>query len=202
MVALLMGGVAVATAPEKTETQLAIEAGEKELAEMPGAQVGPDGEVVVHANDRRASVAGLGEEFAAPHRAHRITDLLGERPTWDTAGLAEIQTDTRLGSWPTFQTLLGGVAATGPAEELRQRLLAWDGHMDADSHDAARFAAWRTELVLAVAAHPRLTLIEATTVEEVIAEIAVTRMTERGATRGDDKVSDAAMEDRKKEGYF
>jgi sulfate adenylyltransferase subunit 2 len=42
----------------------------------------------------------------------------------------------------------------------------------------------------------------ARTVEEVIAEIAVTRMTERGATRGDDKVSDAAMEDRKKEGYF
>jgi sulfate adenylyltransferase subunit 2 len=42
----------------------------------------------------------------------------------------------------------------------------------------------------------------ATTVEEVIAEISVTRMTERGATRGDDKVSDAAMEDRKKEGYF
>ena len=30
----------------------------------------------------------------------------------------------------------------------------------------------------------------------------VTRMTERGATRGDDKVSEAAMEDRKKEGYF
>ena len=45
-------------------------------------------------------------------------------------------------------------------------------------------------------------LSEATTVDEVIAEIAVTRMTERGATRGDDKVSDAAMEDRKKEGYF
>jgi sulfate adenylyltransferase subunit 2 len=42
----------------------------------------------------------------------------------------------------------------------------------------------------------------ATTVEDVIAEIEVTRMTERGATRGDDKVSDAAMEDRKKEGYF
>jgi sulfate adenylyltransferase subunit 2 len=42
----------------------------------------------------------------------------------------------------------------------------------------------------------------ATTVEEIIAEISVTRMTERGATRGDDKVSDAAMEDRKKEGYF
>jgi sulfate adenylyltransferase subunit 2 len=42
----------------------------------------------------------------------------------------------------------------------------------------------------------------ASTVEEIIAEIAVARMTERGATRGDDKFSDAAMEDRKKEGYF
>lgn len=40
------------------------------------------------------------------------------------------------------------------------------------------------------------------TVEDVIAEIAATRITERGATRGDDKVSEAAMEDRKKEGYF
>jgi sulfate adenylyltransferase subunit 2 len=41
----------------------------------------------------------------------------------------------------------------------------------------------------------------AITVAEVIAEIAVTRLIERGATRGDDKVGDAAMEDRK-EGYF
>jgi len=43
---------------------------------------------------------------------------------------------------------------------------------------------------------------EATTNEEIVAEIAATRFTERGATRGDDKVSEAAMEDRKKEGYF
>ncbi|MND05470.1 Sulfate adenylyltransferase subunit 2 [compost metagenome] len=42
----------------------------------------------------------------------------------------------------------------------------------------------------------------ATTIEEVIAEVAATRITERGATRADDKTSDAAMEDRKKEGYF
>ena len=40
------------------------------------------------------------------------------------------------------------------------------------------------------------------TVTEIIAEIEATRLTERGATRGDDKVSDTAMEDRKKEGYF
>ncbi|MCE7082356.1 sulfate adenylyltransferase subunit CysD [Streptomyces sp. ST2-7A] len=40
------------------------------------------------------------------------------------------------------------------------------------------------------------------TVEEVIREITATRLTERGATRADDKLSEAAMEDRKKEGYF
>ena len=43
---------------------------------------------------------------------------------------------------------------------------------------------------------------DANTVDKVVAEIAVTRITERGATRGDDRVSAAAMEDRKKEGYF
>jgi sulfate adenylyltransferase subunit 2 len=40
------------------------------------------------------------------------------------------------------------------------------------------------------------------TLEEVIAEIASTRITERGETRADDRVTEAAMEDRKREGYF
>ncbi|MGP7960483.1 sulfate adenylyltransferase subunit CysD [Sanguibacter sp. A247] len=43
---------------------------------------------------------------------------------------------------------------------------------------------------------------DATTVADVIAEVATTRITERGATRADDRISEAAMEDRKKEGYF
>jgi sulfate adenylyltransferase subunit 2 len=42
----------------------------------------------------------------------------------------------------------------------------------------------------------------AATVAEVIAEVAVTRITERGQTRADDRTSEAAMEDRKREGYF
>jgi sulfate adenylyltransferase subunit 2 len=42
----------------------------------------------------------------------------------------------------------------------------------------------------------------AATVAEVIAEVAVTRVTERGQTRADDRTSEAAMEDRKREGYF
>jgi sulfate adenylyltransferase subunit 2 len=40
------------------------------------------------------------------------------------------------------------------------------------------------------------------TVAEVIAEVAATRITERGQTRADDRTSEAAMEDRKREGYF
>jgi sulfate adenylyltransferase subunit 2 len=43
---------------------------------------------------------------------------------------------------------------------------------------------------------------EAKSLPEVVAEIAATRITERGETRADDRISEAAMEDRKKEGYF
>ncbi|MGW9133693.1 sulfate adenylyltransferase subunit CysD [Streptomyces sp. NPDC055681] len=43
---------------------------------------------------------------------------------------------------------------------------------------------------------------DATTLATVITEIAASRLTERGATRADDKMSEAAMEDRKREGYF
>jgi len=42
----------------------------------------------------------------------------------------------------------------------------------------------------------------ATTLDDVVAEIAATRITERGETRADDRFSEAAMEDRKREGYF
>lgn len=43
---------------------------------------------------------------------------------------------------------------------------------------------------------------EADTVEKVVMEVAASRITERGATRADDRFSEAAMEDRKKQGYF
>ncbi|HVC67524.1 MAG TPA: sulfate adenylyltransferase subunit CysD [Acidimicrobiales bacterium] len=42
----------------------------------------------------------------------------------------------------------------------------------------------------------------AATVDDIIVEVAASRLTERGATRADDRVSEAAMEDRKREGYF
>jgi len=43
---------------------------------------------------------------------------------------------------------------------------------------------------------------DADTLQRIVEETAAVRITERGATRGDDKVSEAAMEDRKREGYF
>jgi sulfate adenylyltransferase subunit 2 len=43
---------------------------------------------------------------------------------------------------------------------------------------------------------------DASDLRTVVAEIAATRITERGETRADDRVSEAAMEDRKREGYF
>ncbi|MBB4855825.1 sulfate adenylyltransferase subunit 2 [Mycobacteroides chelonae] len=45
-------------------------------------------------------------------------------------------------------------------------------------------------------------LSDAVDVQAVLTEVASSRITERGATRGDDRVSEAAMEDRKREGYF
>ena len=42
----------------------------------------------------------------------------------------------------------------------------------------------------------------ATTLDDIIAETAAARVTERGATRADDRISEAGMEDRKKQGYF
>src|SRR2546425_10051962 len=43
---------------------------------------------------------------------------------------------------------------------------------------------------------------DAATIDEVVSEIAATRVTERGETRADDRVTEAAMEDRKRVGYF
>jgi sulfate adenylyltransferase subunit 2 len=43
---------------------------------------------------------------------------------------------------------------------------------------------------------------EARTVDDIIREVAASRISERGATRGDDRFSETAMEDRKREGYF
>ncbi|CAM5465540.1 penicillin acylase family protein [Streptomyces pilosus] len=114
--------------------------------------------IAVMAN-QRGPAAPLGVEFAPPHRARRIATLLGRRPRWSAADMAAIHTDTHLASAaPLLEHLaaLGTEDLTGPAATLRDRLLRWDRHMDADSADAAAFAAVRTALVRRLAAHPAL----------------------------------------------
>src|SRR3954470_14790526 len=89
-----------------------------------------------------------------------------------------------------------------------RRVIERDGMLLADSRfvprrdDEEPFDAtvrYRTVGDMAVAGAVRW---EAETLEAVVAEIAATRVTERGETRADDRASAAAMEDRKREGYF
>jgi penicillin amidase len=115
--------------------------------------------LAVNANDRDSGGGDrTGLEFAPVHRARRIRQLLEEAgPGLDADAMQLIQMDTLLGSWPAFRTLLQGLdLLSDPADELRRRLLGWDGQMDADSKTAATFSAWRSTLVLALAQSPAL----------------------------------------------
>ncbi|PPS81464.1 penicillin acylase family protein [Streptomyces sp. MH60] len=118
--------------------------------------------VAVMANQRGPS-APLGVEFAPPHRADRIAALLAGREHWSAADLPAIHTDTHLASagplLDHLAALTGLPASTALAPEaaaLRDRLLAWDRRMDADSADAAVYAAVRAAVVRRLAAHPAL----------------------------------------------
>ncbi|MFC8039940.1 penicillin acylase family protein [Paenarthrobacter sp. NPDC057355] len=116
----------------------------------------------VSANDR---AAGGGEsvamEFAPAHRATRIRHLLESAPaaTLTVDDMQAIHTDTLLGPWPVFRQILGGMhpgALSPKAKDARSQLMAWDGRMDADSHQAALFAAWRGALVQRFHGHSAL----------------------------------------------
>ncbi|MCQ9135784.1 penicillin acylase family protein [Streptomyces hilarionis] len=110
--------------------------------------------VAVMAN-QRGPAAALGVEFAAPHRADRIGALLARRRRWSAADMPALHTDTYLASAaPLLDRLADLDDLTGPAAELRARLLRWDRRMDADSQDAARYATLRSAVVRRLAAHP------------------------------------------------
>ncbi|MER6271996.1 penicillin acylase family protein [Streptomyces sp900105755] len=110
--------------------------------------------VAVMAN-QRGPAAPLGVEFAPPHRADRIRALLDERRAWSAAGLPAIHTDTHLASAaPLLDHLAALDGLTPEAGALRDRLLDWDRRMDADSTDAAAYAAVRSAVVRHLAAHP------------------------------------------------
>ncbi|WP_418956342.1 GNAT family N-acetyltransferase [Streptomyces tritici] len=123
-----------------------------EPAPMPRAAVGGH---AVMAN-ARGLAAPLGVEFAPPHRAARIDALLSAGTDWTPGAMAAIHRDT---DNPAAARLLDAVRATDPgaltpaASAVRDRLLAWDRRMAADSADAGLYAAVRGAVVRGLAGH-------------------------------------------------
>ncbi|MGK5446104.1 penicillin acylase family protein [Streptomyces radiopugnans] len=114
--------------------------------------------IAVMAN-QRGIAEPLGVEFAPPHRAERIRELLAGRAGWSAQDMPAVHRDTLLASAAPLLDLL---ARTDPGElapaarRLRERLLEWNRRMDADSTGAASFAAVRTATVRRLADHPLL----------------------------------------------
>ncbi|MEU8459960.1 penicillin acylase family protein [Streptomyces sp. NPDC029003] len=103
----------------------------------------------------RGIASPLGVEFAPPHRADRIRELLSGSADWTPEAMAGIHADTFLASAGPLLALLPGLDGLSPAAAaLRTRLLSWDRHMAAGSTDATVFAAFRTATVRRFAADP------------------------------------------------
>ncbi|MFF4292356.1 penicillin acylase family protein [Streptomyces vinaceus] len=105
----------------------------------------------------RGIASPLGVEFAPPHRANRIRELLSGSADWSPKAMADVHGDTRLASAEPLLALLPALDGLSPAARaLRERLLAWDRHMAAGSTDATVFSALRTRVVRRFAADPAL----------------------------------------------
>jgi penicillin amidase len=122
--------------------------------DLPRHDVPPGGQVVT-ANERRGPESDLlGTEFASPHRAARIHQLLGGRDDLTVDDFAEIHGDVfTLGALPLC-AMLRDLEPGAAGEEVRQAILAWDGVMAAGSRGAAAYAAWRSALTKRICAAP------------------------------------------------
>ncbi|MGI5271186.1 penicillin acylase family protein [Nonomuraea sp. CA-218870] len=118
--------------------------------------------LAVTANERGLSEP-LGVEFAPPHRADRIRELLETAPAsraCSAGDLAAVHTDTFLASAAPLLTLLAKLDGLTPeAARLRDRLLGWDRRMDDTSTGAAAYAAVRAAVARRLAAHPALAVL-------------------------------------------
>lgn len=105
-------------------------------------------DAAVHANHATELTTPHGRDFATPARATRIATLLAEQPVLDVDDHRRIHMDTL--HVPGLRLVERTKALTGLSEDasaVREVLLAWDGRMDRDSHDARRYAAFRASLV-------------------------------------------------------
>lgn len=132
------------------------------------------GDVLVTANDRAmAELARIGDDFAPPHRARRLSEvvdgLVASGPVTPEALGGALADDRQVAG----ETLLDLAATlrdlTPPATALRDRLLAWDRRMAAASVDAALFAAVRAAVVETYAAAPSLAGVDASPFGELYA---------------------------------
>lgn len=127
---------------------------------MPAAVAVTD--VAVDANERpSAEQIDLGWAYPSAHRAERITLLLDAVRPRRATEFPEIWGDTVSGSWSALRAFLPAGEFAAPVAAARDLLAGWDGRMDAGSLAAGIFAAWRSALVQAVAAHPALAPLHA-----------------------------------------
>ncbi|MFD3664070.1 penicillin acylase family protein [Streptomyces sp. NPDC058659] len=117
----------------------------------------PRAEVRGHAvmANARGLAAPLGVEFAPPHRAARIGELLDASSEWTPESTTAVHTDT---DNPSAARLLAAVrrvadGLTPAASAVRERLLGWDRRMAAESTDAGLYAAVRGAVVRRLAGH-------------------------------------------------
>ncbi|MCX5225427.1 penicillin acylase family protein [Streptomyces sp. NBC_00233] len=146
---------------------------EDDPAPLPRAEV--DGHAVMA--NARGLAAPLGVEFAPPHRADRIDALLGASADWTPESITAVHRDTDSRSAARLLAAVERVggneqAGSGPssaapspaglspaASAVRDRLLAWDRRMDAESTDAGLYAAVRGAVVRRFAAHEAFTAL-------------------------------------------
>ncbi|MFT3801626.1 MAG: penicillin acylase family protein [Burkholderiaceae bacterium] len=122
-------------------------------ADMP-RQVDPAGGLIVTANNRVRAPQGdyLCTDCHPPHRAQRIRDRLNALRGATVADMQAVHRDMlSLPAGIVQRRLRGLTLEDGPAAALRDRLLAWDGRINADSIEAALYASLRMAIAKEVA---------------------------------------------------
>ena len=119
------------------------------------------GDILVTANDRATSEFDrIGDDFAPPHRAARlralVEDLAARGPITPDALASTLADDLQTAGARLLDLAATLVDLGPPATVLRDRLLAWDRRMAADSREAALFASVRAAVVEAFATAPLL----------------------------------------------